>query len=278
MSVPVALPRMVFADMDDTFLARDKHVPQANMVLLDELARRGSCFVPCTGRPIDAVPAEVLAHPATRYAVGANGALVMDVTQGRPLCVRGLSKAAVIRLYRAVQGLEATFDVFTERGVLAERERYEAMSGYGIDEPTLKMLRRVRMPVDLSVPQIVERVDVVHKVTCFWHTERDREALLSAIKAEPAVACASGHKKDFELQASGVSKGSALVWLCEHAGVPTSDVTAFGDAPNDVSMLEVAGDGVAMANAQAAVRAVADHVAMDCDEAGVARYLVAGRT
>lgn len=260
--------------MDDTFLARSKQVPKLNMHLLDELAKRGIPFVPCTGRPIRAVPHELLAHEATRYAVGANGAVVQDVAQGRRIHVVGIDKRVVLSLYERVQGIDTTFDVFADGEVFSERHRYDAMGSYGIDEPSLEVLRRVRKPVDLSVPQIVEQVGVIEKITCFWRASQDRDHLLAAIDCEKGLSRSSGHPRNFELQAVGVSKGSALVWLCAHLGIGVADAMAFGDAENDVSMVRAAGDGVAMANAIDSLRAVANHVTVDCDNAGVARYLL----
>lgn len=48
---------------------------------------------------------------------------------------------------------------------------------------------------------------------------------------------------------------------------------AFGDGLNDLSMIEAAGTGVAMANAAPAVLAAANHVSSSNDEDGVAQAL-----
>ena len=77
-----ALPELVFSDMDGTWLATDKSVPEACARALDALAEVGIGFVPCTGRPAGAIPAELLEHPATRYAASANGAVVWELGQG----------------------------------------------------------------------------------------------------------------------------------------------------------------------------------------------------
>jgi hydroxymethylpyrimidine pyrophosphatase-like HAD family hydrolase len=50
-------------------------------------------------------------------------------------------------------------------------------------------------------------------------------------------------------------------------------VLAFGDMPNDVSMLSWAGRAVAVANAHPAVRALADEVTLSNVDDGVAEYL-----
>ena len=267
--------RMVFADMDGTFLAADKSIPTGNLCALDELERRGIAFVPCTGRPVSAIPPEIMGHAATRYAVGSNGAVVFDVRAGRPLHVEGMDKSRAIALYERVKDLNTTFDIFADGNVYAERGRYEAMGSYGIDEPSLAVLRRVRQPVDSTVPELVLRAQRVEKITCFWKDAYDQQALADAIEEVGGFSSAHGHPKNFELQAPGVSKGFALSWLCEYDAISVADVVAFGDEANDIPMLIAAGDGVAMANATPEVRAAADHMTASSDDAGVARYLFA---
>ena len=265
--------KMVFADMDGTFVAADKSVPGKNLRALDALAGLKIPFVPCTGRPVSAVPHKIREHRATRYAIGANGAVIQDMVTNQRLHVEGIRKSSVLTLYERVRELDVTFDVFADGKVYAERWRYEAMGGYGIDAPTLEMLRKVRQPQELDVPHLVERAGAVEKITCFWKGERDRDGLLEAMEDIPGLCCSRGHPQNFELQAEGVSKGFALEWLCGYAGIPASDVVAFGDESNDIPLLKAAGIGVAMQNAVPEVLAVADATTVSNDDAGVAHYL-----
>jgi len=62
------------------------------------------------------------------------------------------------------------------------------------------------------------------------------------------------------LKAPGVDKASALRQLCSHLGVLVDAVVAFGDSTNDVPMLQAAGLGIAVANANAAAKKSADVV------------------
>jgi hydroxymethylpyrimidine pyrophosphatase-like HAD family hydrolase len=73
--------------------------------------------------------------------------------------------------------------------------------------------------------------------------------------------------------ASGVSKASGLAQLCARLGVRQSEVLAFGDGLNDREMLAWAGHGVAVANADDAVKDIADAVTGSNDEDGVAQVL-----
>ena len=71
----------------------------------------------------------------------------------------------------------------------------------------------------------------------------------------------------------GVTKASALAAVAGELGVSAADVLAFGDMPNDVSMLRWAGRSVAVANAHPDARAAAREVTVSNLDDGVAVYL-----
>ncbi len=71
----------------------------------------------------------------------------------------------------------------------------------------------------------------------------------------------------------GIDKGPALADLAAHFGLEMSEVMAFGDSTNDMSMLEMAGIGVAMGNAEENVKAVADYTTASNNDDGIALSL-----
>lgn len=66
------------------------------------------------------------------------------------------------------------------------------------------------------------------------------------------------------------SKAIAMEKLGEHYGIKQSEMIAVGDGFNDLSMIEYAGLGVAMANAPEAIKNKANYVTLSNDEDGVA--------
>ncbi len=66
------------------------------------------------------------------------------------------------------------------------------------------------------------------------------------------------------------SKGVALAALAAHLGIPQRQVAAIGDRQNDAPMLEWAGLGLAMGNADEYARAAADHMLPPFDQDGAA--------
>ncbi|MBK8469976.1 MAG: HAD family hydrolase [Candidatus Phosphoribacter sp.] len=76
-----------------------------------------------------------------------------------------------------------------------------------------------------------------------------------------------------EINPPGVSKDRALADYCADLGIAAAAVWAFGDMPNDVTMLRWAGRGFAVANAHPTVLAIADEVCRGNDDDGVAHVL-----
>jgi len=76
-----------------------------------------------------------------------------------------------------------------------------------------------------------------------------------------------------EISACNINKGVALQTLCHHLGKTEADCIAFGDSMNDASILRTAGVGIAMGNAEAQVKNIADMVCDSCENDGVAKAL-----
>ena len=70
-----------------------------------------------------------------------------------------------------------------------------------------------------------------------------------------------------------INKGQGIRDICKVLHIDPSQVISFGDAANDIPMLETAGMGVAMGNAQEAVKAAADMVTLSNNEDGIAAAL-----
>lgn len=267
------LPRLVFSDLDGTFVTTHKEVPRRNWDLLDRLATRGIPFVPCTGRSISGIPDDVLNHPASRYAISCNGVMVQELPSGRILHADYMGKERTLALYQQVKHLDITYDVFIDGKIMCEKDRYDRLGLMGLSPDDLRFTRKARTRSELLVPQVLQQGDLVERVTVYWRYPQDRDYVISRVEATPGLVWTSSVPHDIEIMDQNASKGAALTWLCQHLGVSMADVVAFGDAANDMPMLQAAGDGVAMANALPEVIACADHVAPSNDEAGVAQYL-----
>ena len=78
---------------------------------------------------------------------------------------------------------------------------------------------------------------------------------------------------NLELNDENATKGNGLMWLADYLCVDREATMAVGDGENDVSMIRMAGVGVAMDNAQDLVKQYADEITLTNDEDGVAAVI-----
>jgi hydroxymethylpyrimidine pyrophosphatase-like HAD family hydrolase len=86
----------------------------------------------------------------------------------------------------------------------------------------------------------------------------------------PRANVVQSHAMFVEINPLGADKGSALKLLTTDLGIAREHVMAIGDQGNDATMVEWAGLGVAMGNANAITKAVADWIAPAIDDDGAA--------
>lgn len=115
----------------------------------------------------------------------------------------------------------------------------------------------------------------VNKIIAFApHDPRKIAALrwqLSTQIGTGARLLSAGISDEIEVLPYNVSKGTALKALLKEMGITPNQVMALGDGENDVEMLQLVGLGVAMGNASAHVKSVADTTTASNDDEGVAQ-------
>ncbi|KAL3784068.1 hypothetical protein HJC23_013283, partial [Cyclotella cryptica] len=108
-------------------------------------------------------------------------------------------------------------------------------------------------PSKLLVLCSTEHVD---EITALVHQElngkKENGAVANVIRGSPPFFV--------EILSPEVHKGQGLKKLCKKIGVSLEEVVAFGDGDNDIEFLQLAGWGVAMKNARAVLKDVADEI------------------
>ncbi len=104
-----------------------------------------------------------------------------------------------------------------------------------------------------------------------YYTENEqlRLSLLQEISSWGLLEITNSDPNNMEMNPIGVNKSYGIRKLCEIVGCGMEEVVAMGDSMNDMAMIVDAGLGVAMGNAQAAVKQAANVVAPTNEEDGV---------
>ena len=284
--------KLLALDLDGTLLGPDSRVSRENARAVRLAQQKGVQIVLCTGRNLTETRAfnEQLDAPVD-WAVIANGAAVQRFADGAQIAFDGLDR----EMCAAVRKLCAQFGV--DPCLYTADKLY-----YGRE--FLRFLEEIRRRGRISLDETAEGYEFVPD-TAGWDVVAAREDghVLKAIlhHLDPKVVdrmmqeldntglfelapsiMYGGQLKNVEINRTGVHKGGALAKLAAYLGYGMDAVMAVGDSDNDLSMLRMAGLGVAMENAQPSIRVAADVVTADNASDGVAaaikQYILEGQT
>ncbi len=266
--------KLILLDLDGTLLDSEKRLPEENKNALIRAAEKGVLIAPATGRYFGGIPAEIRALPFIRYAVLVNGAQVYDAKEDRTLHRAEIPLPLAMRVFDRLDNLPAIYDCYLDGAGYISRDFYAKIDEYITDPIINRMIRGMRTQVDDFKGYLAQRGQSLQKILMFFKDQAPRLEALRTLPGEfPELAVTSAIANNIELNIASATKGNALTALCRHLGLDRSEVMAVGDGSNDASMLQAAGLGVAMANADPVTLAAADWVAPSNDECGAARAI-----
>ncbi|WP_328685889.1 HAD family hydrolase [Streptomyces sp. NBC_00343] len=255
-------PLLIVSDLDGTLLDSRGRVSARTRAAVSAVRAAGHIFIIATGRPVRDVWRIAQTLGSADIAVCGDGSICYDfihetVVDYRPIA-SGDVRAAVAALRDGLPG----------HRLGAERELELLLEDDFVLAPELCVGAR-------------RAVSLLHELDGRGFAKLIVQADGSALEYCPTVAeilpraCAVTVSTPAfcQVNRAGVTKATALRRLARRLGVAARDTIAFGDMPNDLSMLAWAGRSVAVANAHPDVLAMAHETTASHDEDGVARFL-----
>lgn len=267
-------PKLILADLDGTLLNENKQLTPRSRAALERAAAAGCQVVIATGRFFGGVPNFLKELPFLRYFILMNGAKVYDRETDTVLYRSEIPLDTAQAVYRLLEGLECTIDCYQNDQGLMPRKFLDRLDFYIPDPIVRTIIGPNRLPVDDLPTAMAQGGDSVQKMQAFFPNLELRPQAMKLLQEQfPQLIQSISLPTNLELNASGATKGDALEAVCRHLGLDIQDAAAFGDGTNDLTMIQKAGVGVAMANADPQVLQYADLVAPSNREDGVAQIL-----
>lgn len=125
-------------------------------------------------------------------------------------------------------------------------------------------------PTDVSLKRLISKDQGVHKLMLMGTKETADKAQKELELLSEELTIYRSNDTLIEIAPSGIDKHRAIEMVL---GTDLSQVMAFGDNFNDIEMIQNVGMGIAVANARASLKEVADALTHSCQEDGVAHFL-----
>ena len=260
--------RAIALDLDGTLTNHEKVVTPKTREALLKAAAKGAVIILASGRPtygIEPVAECLELQKRGGYILSYNGGNIVNAKTGEKLFSQFLPDEVIPELYAYA------------------KEHGHALLGYAGNEIITEM------PDDQYVKEEsrINKMNIRKVENLFEAMEPHPTKLLMTgdptlmLKAEKELVEKLGDRMDIfrsapfflELVPKGIDKAKSLTRLLTKINLTPADLIAFGDGYNDLSMLKLAGMGVAMENAAPEVRAEADYVTLSNEEDGVAAAL-----
>ncbi|MCY4628992.1 MAG: HAD-IIB family hydrolase [Acidobacteria bacterium] len=263
-----ASPRfgLVAVDLDGTLLNSQKEISDRNRTALARAEAAGVALAFISGRRFAELELLTAGLSGAAFRVGHGGALIRR--GGRTIAEFPLPKAAAERAARAALRLEIP-------ALISERDGSVRITAHSPVTPRVQRYLRTVRPAPRFDPDPTFVEDPLHLViagtpeTC-REAERELAEALGDSVSLARTEYAASRLGLLDVLAGAANKGTALARIAGEAGLPLSATMAIGDNWNDLEMLEAAGVGVLMGNAEAGLKTRGFENTASHDEDGVA--------
>ena len=258
--------KLIVLDVDGTMLNSNRELTKRTAQTLRKVQQMGIRVALASGRPTYGILPLAQAIDLgvyDGYIISYNGAQVMEAKTGQIIFERRIDpqmvpylekKAAKIGLTMAYyDGNEVVSTDISNPHVVDEAE----MNGMSLRQDDILSLSMDDWPAEVMLVSDDEEA----LTSLEQHMQRHLNGVMDTIHSNPYY---------LEIVGYQVGKSYAMSALVQKMGIGMDEVLAIGDGEADINMIQMAGTGVAMANATEGVRRCADFTTLSNDQDGAA--------
>lgn len=275
--------KLIVSDMDGTLLNSSGEIPEENAKAVKKAVSQGVEFAIVTGRPYVSVRDILKTHKIVCSVIGCNGAQVTDES-GKTVRAHYISKSGLYNILKSAEEKNIYYHLYDDKYIYTKSrlELLKVLKNYSKKaiKKQFNLRRIIRGIRRLFFAEVKVVANLFEYATQREHgfykvqiasTDQD---ILNKVREElrvvPDIDITSSAYYNLEVGPKGVTKGTALKELAEVKGIRQEEIMALGDNFNDIPMIEYAGCGVAMENAEPEVKDKANFYTKSNDDNGVA--------
>lgn len=258
--------KLLVLDVDGTLLNEAKEISKRTLTTLRKVQQMGVCIMLASGRPTyGLLPLAKMLELGNYggFILSYNGGQIISAKNGEVLFEKRINPEMLSYLERKAH--KNGFSIFTydeNRIVTNNIEDPHVQQEAMLNDMELDFQENFSIAVDFSPCKVMLASDnEAALIGLEEHWKRRLNGVMDVFRSE---------KYFLEVVGCSVDKANSLAVLTEKLGIKTEEVIAIGDGVCDVTMLQLAGLGIAMGNAPDSVKRCADAVTLSNDEEGVA--------
>lgn len=260
--------KLLVLDLDGTLTNSKKEITQYTKDCLIKAQQNGVRIVLASGRPtygIVPLAEELLLAQYGGYILSYNGGTIINWETKEIIHASTLDMEMIAPAYEMARrhGMEILSyidkDIISE-GPANEYVQYESM----LTRMPIRKVDNFCHAIEHPVPKCLIVGDAAELVVLEKKMQDMYGDYMNIYRSEAFY---------LELNPPAIDKANSLKQLLAHLNLSKEEMIACGDGFNDLSMIELAGLGVAMENAQQPVKEVANYITRSNEEDGVAHVV-----
>lgn len=255
--------KLIVMDMDDTLMNHENEVSEETKDYLIRIQEEGYKVVLASGRPTEGMlPTARLLNldKHQSYVISYNGGKTTNVETEKLEVDRPVSKENFDLIVDYCRKNEFFILTYQDGQIIYEGKHEYMNIESELTGLPMKKVDDLKSYIQGDVPKVMG-VDYVPNIV------KALDELKGFFNEDIDVTTSKPYFLEF--MATGVSKGNAVTLLCDKLDIELSQVIAFGDSPNDISMLKIVGRSYAMDNASDKVKSISDEVTLSNADNGI---------
>ncbi len=254
---------LIITDVDGTLLREKDGISEENLEAIKRFAEKGGHFTVSTGRAIDVAKHLLEGIPINAPSVHINGGYFYDWQKEEIIEPNYISKFARYTIKKIAEKFDCCDCHFASTFSVNLLTSGKYLKKY-IPEREFHFFEGNYEDIPENVYKYIVCCDPENmaEIRKFAESVSGRE--IKIIQSSPFF---------LEILPPQNSKGNSLRRLCEMLDIPIENSVAAGDYENDSEMIETAGIGAAVENAQESLKAKADIILPSCEENAIAHLI-----
>ncbi|MBS7297549.1 MAG: Cof-type HAD-IIB family hydrolase [Eubacteriales bacterium] len=255
---------LICSDLDETLLTSERTISDENKSALEYFMSEGGCFTFATGRvPVGAKLALNYIIPNVPM-ICYNGAGIYDFNNDKLLWEMFLDKEAGKVIDFVLSKLPLTgVEISTN-----ERVYHHRTNRLTVEHASIEKI--LQLGIDYKdIPEMWKKVIFMVEVEDMPELRR----IITDSEFADKFNYIQSYKHYYEILPKEAGKGEAMLKLADMLGIDRNRTIGIGDNENDISLVKLAGTGIAVSNAVDAVKDVADYITVDNDSHALAAVI-----
>lgn len=262
--------KMIGLDLDGTALNEKGEFSERTRQAFKQAHDCGIHVVIATGRAEFSLPQNIAEVDGLEYVITSNGARVLKLSDRSVVYKNFISPQKVREVIDVLKSQNARAEMFANGKAYISRNEYDAIVSGDILTRSRGYVMATRNPIDDIFTHMIDWDNHIENISVNYpNNDKKRECEKRLAEIE-GITVTSSFPLNNEIGGASTSKADALEFLLQNFGLHKENLMVCGDSRNDISMIEHAGLGVAMGNADDFVKDAADITTLSNEEDGVA--------